>query len=52
MSFAEVLIRASQTLLRGSHIFPEQYSTSPRIFTSLCCELLLFVATDTVAPNE
>ena len=43
---------ASQTLLRGSHIFPEQYNTSPRIFTSLCCELLLFVATDTVAPNE
>ena len=33
MSFAEILIRASQTLLRGSHIFPEQYNTSPRILS-------------------
>ena len=33
MSFAEILIRASQTLLSGSHIFPEQYNTSPRILS-------------------
>ena len=44
MSFAEVLIRASQTLLRGSHIFSRtvQYFTQDFHFTllwtfALCC---------------